>query len=107
MYCCWKPMPTVTSAGGCSSHPCATLGMIHDTCGSSPFLTSLKNLAVRRERTLVVLVLVPEQEDVVGVAERDAVEAVVVDLPAHAVVVQQIQVHRMVEDPEAPTRRSS
>ena len=38
----WMPMPTETSAGGCSSQPRAKLGMMKDTWGSLPSLKSFR-----------------------------------------------------------------
>ena len=50
----------------------------------------------------VVRESLPEKEDVVGVAERNAVHADVVDLPAHAGVLEQVEDDRVVEDAVAP-----
>ncbi len=54
------------------------------------------------ERALVVRVALPEDEDVVAIPERDAVPGVVVDLPADAGGVEQIEDDRVVEDPVPP-----
>src|SRR5437867_11845962 len=42
------PMPTETSAGGCSSHLRAKLGMIHETLGSVCCFRSWKNSCLGR-----------------------------------------------------------
>ena len=57
---------------------------------------------LRPQRAVVVLVLLPEKEDVVRVAVGDAVEADVVDLPRDSGLVEQVEDHRVAEDAEAP-----
>src|SRR5882762_2251043 len=59
-------------------------------------------VAARPEGALVVRVSLPEDEDVIAIPERDAVPGVVVDLPADAGGVQQIEDDRVVEDPVPP-----
>src|SRR5438445_4204520 len=59
-------------------------------------------LAPASSRALVVGPALPENEDVVGVAERDAVPADVVDLPAHAGCVEQVEDDWVVEYAVAP-----
>src|SRR2546425_10422435 len=54
------------------------------------------------ERAHVVCVPLPEDEDVVGVPERDAVPAEAVDLPRHAGGVEKVKDDRVVEDAVAP-----
>ena len=62
----------------------------------------VQETALAPARAIVVGVLLPEDEDVVRVAEGDAVPAQVVDLPGHARGVEQVEDDRVVEDAVSP-----
>src|SRR5215510_5286336 len=69
----WRPIPTETSAGGCSSRPRAKLGMTNETWGRRSRGRSLRKAPRLPRVRFVVGEILPEHGDVVGVAERDAV----------------------------------
>jgi hypothetical protein len=62
----------------------------------------LRNEPFATPRALVVSEVLPEDEDVVGVAERDRVPVHVVDAPCHARLVEKIEDDRIIEDAVAP-----